>query len=244
MSIPKWDEARTAALVKFVGDEVPVSLATLAEAATQLETTVRSIAAKLRKEGYEVEKVANAATKTFSDEQEDALRTFLVKNSGSYTFAEIANLFAGGAFSAKQIQGKILSMELTEAVKPTEKKVYERNFSDTDEKTFIKMAKDGKFLEDIVDKLGKTVQQVRGKALSLLRNKQIEQIPASKKVPKTSDALDGLDVAEMTVAEIAEKIDRSERGVKTMLTRRGVDAKDYAGAAKAVKAATKKATAA
>lgn len=244
MSIPKWDEARTAALVKFVGDEVPVSLATLAEAATQLETTVRSIAAKLRKEGYEVEKVANAATKTFSDEQEDALRTFLVKNSGSYTFAEIANLFAGGAFSAKQIQGKILSMELTEAVKPTEKKVYERNFSDTDEKTFIKMAKDGKFLEDIADKLGKTVQQVRGKALSLLRNKQIEQIPASKKVPKTSDALDGLDVAEMTVAEIAEKIDRSERGVKTMLTRRGVDAKDYAGAAKAVKAATKKATAA
>jgi DNA-binding NarL/FixJ family response regulator len=244
MSIPKWDEARTAALVKFVGDEVPVSLATLAEAATQLETTVRSIAAKLRKEGYDVEKVANAATKTFSDEQEDALRTFLVKNAGNYTFAEIANLFAGGAFSAKQIQGKILSMELTEAVKPTEKKVYERNFSDTDEKTFIKMAKDGKFLEDIADKLSKTVQQVRGKALSLLRNKQIEQIPASKKVPKTSDALDGLDVAEMTVAEIAEKIDRSERGVKTMLTRRGVDAKDYAGAAKAVKAATKKATAA
>ena len=37
-----------------------------------------------------------------------------------YTYAEIASNFEGGAL-AKSIQGKILSMELTEHVKPAPK---------------------------------------------------------------------------------------------------------------------------
>ena len=45
------------------------------------------------------------------------------------------------------------------------------------------------------------------------------------------------DVSGLTVAEIAEKTGKTERGVKTMLTRRAVTAKDYDGAAKAKKAA-------
>jgi len=39
------------------------------------------------------------------------------------------------------------------------------------------------------------------------------------------------------VEEIANEIDRSPRGVKTMLTRRGLVAQDYDGAARREKAA-------
>ncbi len=56
-ALPKWDETRTETLRNFVGDESPISLSTVAEAATELETSTRSIAAKLRKLGYEVEKL-------------------------------------------------------------------------------------------------------------------------------------------------------------------------------------------
>jgi hypothetical protein len=45
------------------------------------------------------------------------------------------------------------------------------------------------------------------------------------------------DVAALSVAQIAEKIGKTERGVKTMLTRRGLKASDYDGAAKKEKAA-------
>lgn len=52
------------------------------------------------------------------------------------------------------------------------------------------------------------------------------------------DPLDALgDVSTLTVAQIAEKIGKTERGIKTMLTRRGVKASDYDGAAKKEKAA-------
>ncbi len=236
-NVPKWDEARTAQLVSYVGDESPVSIETVKGAAEHLETTDRSIAAKLRKMDYEVEKVGTTATKTFTDAQEDFLVAFLEKNSGEYTFAEIAEVFADGEFSAKQIQGKVLSLEMTDHVKPAEKKVYERTFTDADQKTFVKMANAGAMLEEIAEKLGRSIASVRGKALSLLRSKEIESIPASQKVAKSEDAFEGITVENLTVAELAEKVGRTERGVKTMLTRRGLVAKDYDGAAKKEKAA-------
>ena len=40
----------------------------------------------------------------------------------------------------------------------------------------------------------------------------------------------------MTVEAIAEEIGKTPRGVKTMLTRRGISAVDYDGASKAAKA--------
>ena len=46
------------------------------------------------------------------------------------------------------------------------------------------------------------------------------------------------DISEMTVDSIAEAIGKTARGVKTMLTRRGLVASDYDGAAKKDKAAS------
>ena len=118
MALPKWTDERTSSLENFVGSESPVSQATVANAAEELETSVRSVSSKLRKMGYDVELASSSNTKSFSDEQEATLSNFVTDNSGQYTYAEIASNFEGGAFSAKSIQGKILSMQLTEHVKP------------------------------------------------------------------------------------------------------------------------------
>ena len=48
----------------------------------------------------------------------------------------------------------------------------------------------------------------------------------------------------MTVAEIAVAVDKTERGLRTLLTRRGIDVADYKGQAKKAKAEAKAAAAA
>lgn len=243
MALPKWTEERTETLVKFVGDESPVSQETVAEAAEQLETSTRSVSSKLRKMGYEVELASARAHRAFSEEQEATLRTFVEDNSGEYTYAEIAEVFEGGNFTAKQIQGKILSMELTDHVKPAPKPETVRTYSPEEEEKFVALVKAGKFVEEIAEAMGREVNSVRGKALSLLRSGEIDAIPRQKhtKGSTRQDPLSELgELAEKTVAQIAEAIEKTERGVRTMLTRRGLTCADYDGAARKEKAAASK----
>ena len=240
MALPKWTDERTQSLVDFVGSESPISQATVGNAAEHLETSTRSVSSKLRKMGYDVELASASASKSFSDEQEATLQAFVTDNSGSYTYAEIASNFEGGHFSAKSIQGKILSMELTEHVKPAPKVEAVRTYSEEEETTFIEMVNDGAFVEAIADALDRSVNSVRGKALSLLRSGDIDAIPRQEHTKGTTkeDPLADLgDISSMTVEEIAEAIGKTARGVKTMLTRRGLIAEDYDGAAKKEKAA-------
>ena len=110
MALPKWTDERTQSLVDFIGSESPISQATVANAAEELETSTRSVSSKLRKMGYEVELASSVSHRTFSEEQEATLSQFVTDNSGQYTYADIASSFEGGEFSAKSIQGKILSM--------------------------------------------------------------------------------------------------------------------------------------
>jgi len=241
MALPKWTEERTAQLTSFVGDGSPVSQATVAEAAGQLETSTRSVSSKLRKMGYEVELASAASSRTFSPDQEATLAAFVQDNSGEYTYAQIAEHFEGGAFSPKSIQGKILSMELTDHVKPAPKVETVRTYSEEEEATFIQMVNEGAFVEAIADALDRSVNSVRGKALSLLRSGDIDAIPRqehTKGASKEDPLADLGNIAEMTVEEIADAIGKTARGVKTMLTRRGLVAADYDGAAKKEKAAS------
>ena len=240
MALPKWTEERTDTLTRFVGSESPVSQATVAEAAEKLETSARSVSSKLRKMGFEVELASAAAGKSFSEAQETTLRSFVADNSGQYTYAQIAEHFEGGSFSPKSIQGKILSMELTDHVKPAPKVESVRTYTPAEEETFIQMVNQGAFVEAIAEALGRTVNSIRGKALSLLRSGDIAAIPRQENTKGSSNAdpLAGVDVASMTVEAIAENIGKTARGVKTMLTRRGLSAADYDGAAKAAKTAS------
>ena len=241
MALPKWTEERTQQLVDFVG-EGPISQAQVAEAADELETSTRSVSSKLRKMGYDVELASSVSNRTLTDEQEATLEAFVTDNSGQYTYAEIASSFEGGHFSAKSIQGKILSMELTSHVKPAEKQESVRTYSPEEEATFISMVNDSAFVEEIAEALGKSVNSIRGKALSLLRSGDIGAIPKQKETKGSSKAdplsdlngeLDG-----MTVEEIADEIGKTVRGVKTMLTRRGLTCADYDGAARKEKASS------
>jgi nitrogen fixation/metabolism regulation signal transduction histidine kinase len=94
MAVPKWTDERTQSLVDFVGSG-PVSQATVAEAADELETSSRSVSSKLRKMGYEVELASASQSKSFSESQESTLANFVQDNSGQYTYAEIADNFEG-----------------------------------------------------------------------------------------------------------------------------------------------------
>jgi len=234
MALPKWTDERTQQLTDFVGSESPISQSTVANAADELETSTRSVSSKLRKMGFDVELASASASKSFSDEQEATLQAFVTDNSGSYTYAEIASNFEGGSFSAKSIQGKILSMELTSHVKPAPKVETVRTYTPEEEGTFVSMVNDGSFVEEIADALGKSVNSIRGKALSLLRSGEINAIPKQKETKGSSkaDVLADVDVANHTVEEIADQIGKTVRGVKTMLTRRGLQCSDYNGAAK------------
>lgn len=229
-----WTEDREAQLLDAVGADRPVSQGTAASAAEVLDVSTRSISAKLRKMGVEVEKAGPRARK-FSEEQEAALVDFLSNNDGDFTYAQIAEAFASGEFSAKQIQGKVLSLELTSAVKATPKKESVKTYSDEEEATFVAMAKAGKYLEEIAEALGKSLASVRGKALSLTRTEVLDGIPAQKESHAATkvDPIEALgDISGMTVAEIAEASGKTVRGVKTIITRRGLEAADYKAKAK------------
>lgn len=240
MALPKWTDERTDELVNFVGDESPISQATVAEAADSLVTSTRSISSKLRKMGYDVELVSASGGRSFSDDQAATLAAFVQDNSGDYTYAQIAEHFESGTFNKKQVQGKILSMELTDHVKPAPKVETVRTYSEAEESQFITMVNEGAFVENIAETLGREVPSVRGKALSLLRAGVIDAIPRQEHTKGTTkeDPFEGINsIEEMSVEEIADAIGKTVRGVKTMLTRRGLTANDYDGRARKEKAA-------
>lgn len=234
----KWNEEREAELLKLVGDTTgTVSQEAVAQAAEALEVTPRSVSSKLRKMGIDVEKTGEKA-KTFSPDEEAALVKFVTGNSGAFTYGEIAENFADGKFSARQVQGKVLSLELTEHVKKTPKPESTKTYSDEEEATFIKLANSGAFLEDIADALNRPLASVRGKALSLSRSVGIS-IPKQRetKGDAKEDPIEALgDISGLTVEEIADKIGKTVRGVKTMITNRGLACANYK--AKAKKGAT------
>lgn len=241
----KWDEARVEQLMSIVGTASPVSVATIEAAATALEVSARSVASKLRNLEIEVASMAKQHVASFTADETAALSAFVQSNSGAFTYKEIAEQFASGKFSAKQVQGKVLSLELTEHVKPAEKVEAVRTYTPAEESKFAALVAAGSFLEDIATALNKSVQSVRGKALSMLRQNVIDKIPAQKEshAKENIDAIEslGAKVTAMTVAEIATATGKTERGIRTTLTRRGITVADYDGAAKKAKAEAAKA---
>jgi predicted transcriptional regulator len=239
--LPKWTDERTSELVAIVGEELgTVSVDVVHQAAEALETTVRSIGSKLRKMGYEVESMTEARTKSFTEAEEAKLRAFVESNPGVYTYAEIATYVFDSPDLARKVQGKLLSMDLTSKVRKAPPKEHVKAYTDEEEATVLEMIQAGAYIEDIAAAVNKPVNSVRGKALSLNRSHGTA-MPQQREKEVKIDALSELEgVAEMTVAEIAEAIGKTERGVKTMLTYRGITAKDYDGAARKEKLAEKK----
>ena len=182
----------------------------------------RSVTAKLRKLGYDVPKKPGAAP-VFSADETDELASFLESNSGNLTAEEISQQFAGGKFTARQINGKALSLEMTGHVKPAEKKVTPRTYSEEEESKISDMVEGGSYLEEIADAMGRSVNSIRGKLLSMGL-----KAPQRDKKDSKADPYAGIeDMLDQTVEEIAEAFDKTVRGVKTVLTRRGLACADY-----------------
>ena len=239
----KWSDENVDQLISIVGEHGTVSVDAVEQAAEALGYTTRSVASKLRQLDREVASLAKEKTSAFTAEEGTDLADFVESNAGAMTYKEIAESFANGKFTAKQIQGKLLALELTGSVKPAEKVEVARTYTEAEENTFVKMAESGSFIEEIAAKLNKTVASVRGKALSLTRKGQISKIPAQKQshAKETIDPVTALGSAihTMTVADIAATVDKTERGLRTLLTRRGIKVADYDGAAKKAKAEAK-----
>lgn len=240
-----WNDERVDQLTAAVEQFEEVSQALLEELAEKFETTTRSIGAKLRNLGFTVQKVSDAKSSAWAEDAEAELRAFLDKNAGKYTYAEIAASFRSGAYSAKSIQGKVLSMEMTDAVKKAEKPVAARVYTEAEEAKFVEMARAGASIEAIANALGKEINSVRGKALSLARAYEDFTMPHQEvsHAKENTDAYDSLgnSIYGMTVEEIAAATGKTVRGVKTTLTRRQLVVKDYDGAKKAAKNAEKRA---
>ena len=182
----------------------------------------RSVTAKLRKLGYDVPKKPGAAP-VFSAEETDDLASFLESNSGNLTAEEISQQFAGGKFTARQINGKALSLEMTGHVKPAEKKVTPRTYSEEEESKISDMVEGGSYLEEIADAMGRSVNSIRGKLLSMGL-----KAPQRDKKTSKSDPYEGIeDMLDQSVEDIASHFDKTVRGVKTVLTRRGLACADY-----------------
>ena len=189
---------------------------------SEFEFPRRSVTAKLRKLGFDVPKKPGEAPK-FSVDETEALRVFLVTNSGKYTAEEIAAEFASGQFTARQINGKALSLEMTQHIKPADKKAVPKSYTEEEEALVRKLVADGKFLEEIAAQLNKPVNSVRGKLLSM----ELKAPQRDKKTAKT-DTYEGIeDMVDKTVAEIAAHYGKTERGVRTVLTRRKIACADY-----------------
>ncbi len=239
----KWSDEIVDQLLNIVGNESPVGVSTIEKAAETLGFSVRSVASKLRQLEKDVVSLAKEKTSAFTEDESAELEAFVEANAGAYTYKEIAEKFAGGKFNAKQIQGKVLALELTGNVKPAEKVEVARTYTEAEEAKFVQLVKADAFIEDIAVALNKTVASVRGKALSLNRQGQIDKIPAQKEshAKVTVDPVEslGAKISTMTVAEIATAVDKTERGIKTLLTRRGIKVADYDGAAKKAKAEEK-----
>lgn len=238
----KWTETITERLSELAGPEgSTVSQAQLASYCDEIDNdSARSVGAKLRNLGYTVQKASDASTtKKWSAKEETALTKFVNANANKLTYSEIAATFAGGKYAAKVIQGKILNLELYAKVRKSTPKATERTYTPEQEDQFAKMANSGAYLEDIAEALDKPINSVRGKALSMSRLGDIDGIPAQKnKVESRSthflDSVDG-DLEDLTVEDIAEQVGKTVRGVKGVLSRRGIDCANYKGSAKRAK---------
>jgi transposase len=234
----KWTDENVSKLLEVVGNSGTVTKEAVELAAQELGTSSRSVSAKLRRMDREVESIGKKPSK-FTDKQTQELQELLESNPGKYNYHDLAEIFP---FNSKEIQGKVLSLRLSALVKKQEKVESVKTYTDSEETLVVSMIKAGHYIEEIADKLAREVNSIRGKALSLLRAGVIDKLPIlkHKKEQPTDGIADVLDkIPTMTVAQLAEELDKTERGVKVMLTRRGLKCQDYDGAKRHEKAVAK-----
>lgn len=100
------------------------------------------------------------------------IKGFLEENPGVYTYKELADLGLLGAYSSKELQGKILSMRLTGLVKYAEQKYSwppkrYRTYSQAEEEKILALVKEGKSIQEIAIEMDRSTASMIGKIGSL-----------------------------------------------------------------------------
>jgi predicted transcriptional regulator len=189
-----------------------------------VDYTVRSIASKLRHMGFTVAKKGPAVHKKSYTEAEEAKIKEIAKKDGVW-LEDIADALGR---DVKSIGGKLISMGIY-GIKKRDKKVNDtpKLFTPEDEAIILEMVEKGEcFIEDLAEKLGKSVKQVRGK-LAGMRIKGVKT--RNKKAPKAKIYTDEV-IAEIkeelakgkSLEDIAKARGLNERGMLVTLTRLGV----------------------
>lgn len=227
MSNYKYTPELEARMLEVVGSQVTED--NIAALMQETGYPRRSITAKLRSLGRgDVPTLTEAPV--FTADETNALSEFLTSNSGAFTAAEISEKFMSGKFTDRQVRGKALALELTAHIKKVEAKVKPKTYTDAEEATIAKMVEAGKFLEEIAEAVGKPVNSVRGKLLSM----ELKAPQRDKKAPVAGGSYPDLATVAptMTVEELVAHYQKTKegttaRGIKTALSRRGINAKNY-----------------
>lgn len=190
----------------------------------------RSVAAKLRNLGVTVP--TKVESLKFTAEETAEFAAFLTANQGKLTAEEVAQQFANGKFTSRQVMGKALFLKQTSDFKKTTPKVKAKTYTADEEVTIRAMVASNPpaSLEDIAAALNKPVNSVRGKLLSMeLKAPQKNKKPSSKDVSYAGiETLAPTMTVEQLVAHYSTEANpKTSRGVKTVLSRRGLSAKDY-----------------
>jgi len=162
-----------------------------------LDVTERSLTAKLRSMDYDV------PTKERKPSFTEAETAKFAELAGAGNTAE--DIAEALDKSVRQVRGKALAMQLTLEPSPR-KEAAPKKFSDEEEAIVAKMAEAGDFIEDIAEKVGKTVPQVRGKLLSMkMSAKQREKKASARQVLYTEEVIADI-IKRVTAGETAEAI--------------------------------------
>ena len=190
------------------------------------EFSERSLASKIRSLGYKVEAKGKVVTPKRYTEQEEAIIRELCKDPQNLPFQEDVAEKVGK--STKSIGGKLISMGIYGVKKRDLKAPAVKLFTEADEDVIMAMISDNDevFIEDMAEKLGKSVKQVRGK-LAGMRIKGVKTRNKAAAKPKvyTEEVVEGIkeDLANgMSLTDIAKVRGLNERGMQTTLTRLGV----------------------
>jgi DNA-binding CsgD family transcriptional regulator len=216
----KWTEELVAKLVEGLDKNTEVPYSKCQEIAENLNISDRSVTGKLRVLGFKVGRKTKPG-KVYTPEDEERIRKMVEKG---YTQKQIADKLGK---DIKSIGGKLLAMGIKGVERGVPKKeAAPKKFTEAEEAKIKELAENGAYVEEIADALGKTVQQIRGKLVSM----KISGVPTKNKKTATKkvytdavvEQVKALAAEGKSVEEIAEALELNEKGLRSKMGKLGL----------------------
>ena len=199
----------------------------------EVEFSQRSIAGKLRYMGYALElKAAVVATKSYTEDEENTIRTMCADKDNLPSMEDVAGAVGR---DCKSIGGKLVSMKIYGVKKANPKAEPVKLFTPEDEATIVELvnAEGDTFIEDIVEAVGKTLSQVRGKLASM----RVKGVQTRNKVGRKGkiytdemlEKIQGMLDAGNELKDIAAELELKATGLHSILAKKGMIAKTSKG---------------